>query len=303
MRLDDMRVLVALAEAGSFTDAAERLALPKQTVSRRIQALEEDLGVRLAWRTTRTVRLTDEGRAFAARCAEVVRQADDAVDAVRRAGEHPRGTLRITTTRLLARTVLAPVIDRYLERFHEVSVDLLLTDRRVDLVEEGFDLAVRVGQLPDSTLVATRLGPATLRYVASPSYLAARGVPTTPAVLQDHACLGTPIEGGDRWPFLSADGRMVPVAVPLRLRADDVDLVHRAALAGRGVAMLPGVVCEDDVAAGRLMPLLADHTPDIGAVWLVTPGRRFLAPRVRAFLDLARAPDAPEVLPESAPEK
>ncbi|MCB9765588.1 MAG: LysR family transcriptional regulator [Alphaproteobacteria bacterium] len=288
-RLDDLRLFSVVAQAGSFTAAAEQLGLPKQTVSRRIRLLEESLGVRLLHRTTRTSRLTTEGAAFAEHCHELARLAEEATRSVQSRAATPQGTLRVTTTQALAEPLLAPLLADYLGAWPEVSVDLLLTNRRVDLVEEGFDLALRVGPLRDSGLVTRRLGPARVRFCASPSLLARLGAPAEPAALADYPCVMQPVDSGpSAWPVGGPEGlRMVPVCA--RLRANSAALVRQAALDGLGLAMLPEAACAGDLGAGRLVTVLDDHVPDLGVVQLVYPGRRLLAARVRAFIDLAVA--------------
>jgi LysR family transcriptional regulator, regulator for bpeEF and oprC len=173
-RLDDLRVLAALADHPSLTAAAAALGLPKQTVSRRIGALERAVGARLVERTSRRMRLSEDGAALADRAREIVRLADEAVQAARDTVDVPRGTLRIAATHTVAERICAPLLCDYLAQHPQVRVELVLGERLVDLAEEGFDVAIRVGVPPPSELVATRLGPARIRYVASPGYLAAR---------------------------------------------------------------------------------------------------------------------------------
>lgn len=282
-----MRLFAEVARAGSFTAAARALAVPKQTLSRRVAELEHALGVTLLHRTTRRLHLTELGAAYAARCAEIVRLADEANQAVTESRLVPRGVLRLTADPLFGEAFLGAVVIEYASRWPEVSVELLLTRRRVSLVEEGFDAAVRVGQLDDPTLSARKLGPARIRYCASPAYLARHGTPRAPADLGAHECIAVTGEGAPtRWPFAGARG---PTLVPVsgRLRVSSSAIAHEAARAGLGIALMPEFVCAEDVRRGRLVPVLDDHVIDVGAVWLVHPTDRYLSARVRAFLDLA----------------
>lgn len=286
-KIDDMRLFAALAEAGSLTAAARALAVPKQTVSRRLAALEDALGVQLATRTTRRLRLTEIGEAYAARCAEIARLADDANLAVQDRAEAPRGTLRVTADPTFGESFLPGLIAEYVGRNPEVTVEAILTPRRVDLVEEGFDVAFRVGRLEDSSLVARRLGVARLAYVASPDYLDAHGKPNAPDDLVDHECIElVPRPGPSRWPFGGREGLRL-VAVSGRVRVNSLPLARQAALMGLGVANLPAFSCKEDVDAGRLIGVLDDWVPDAGFVHVVYSGTRFLAPKLRRFIDLA----------------
>lgn len=282
-----MRLFAAVADAGGFTAASRRLGLPKQTLSRRIAELEETLGVRLLHRTTRTLRLTDLGVAYAARCTEVVRLADEANDALTHVSDDVRGALRVTADPLFGEAFLADLVREFVEAHPAVEVELMLTSRRVDLIEEGFDLAFRVGELRDSSLMATRLGPAAMRYCAAPGYLAARGVPTTPDELAGHDCIALMPDGAAlRWLFVE-DGAPRWRPVTGRVRVNHLPTARRLAESGLGVVNLPAFACVEELAAGRLVSVLDDYLAPFGAIHLVYPGPRLLAPRVRRFIDAA----------------
>jgi DNA-binding transcriptional LysR family regulator len=286
MRLEDMRLFARVAEAKSFTAAARALGIPKQTVSRRIAALEAGLDVRLLHRTTRRLQLTEVGAAYAGRCAEVIRLADEANRSVSEAGQVPKGTLRVTADPVFGEAFLAGVILEFARRWPEVQVEVVLTRRRIDLIEEGFDVAFRVGRVDDAALTATRLGPARVRYCASPRYLARRGAPRTPYELAEHQCILVHADGGAvRWPFrLRNRDTLLPVTG--RLRFDSFALAHAAARAGLGIAIFPEFACGADIRRGRLVAVLEEWVGEVGAVWLVHPTGRYLTPRVRAFAEL-----------------
>ncbi len=289
-RLDDMRVFAQLAQSGSVSGAARSLGIPKQTVSRRLAVLEQDLGVELARRTTRTVSLTDVGRAYAARCVEVVRLADEANRAAASQIQAVVGTLRITADNSFGEAFLPEVVTQYLQLHPAVELEVLLTSRKVDLLEEGFDVAFRVGPAPDVTyLAATRLGPARMWTVASPGYLERRGVPRSVDDLVDHDCLAAvPSLTRSGWP-LRAEGGLRLVDVAARIRVNGLAMARHAALAGAGVAHLPQFAVVDDVAAGRLVRVLEALSPDVGGVHIVYPHTHLLAPKVREFVAIARA--------------
>ncbi|HWU87873.1 MAG TPA: LysR substrate-binding domain-containing protein [Kofleriaceae bacterium] len=290
IRLDDMRMFAALAEAASFTAAARGLGVPKQTLSRRIAELERGLGAVLVARTTRSLRLTPAGARYAARCAEVVRIADDAnralVDADER--EVPRGTLRITADPVFGEAFLPPVLHAFAARWPAVALEVLLTQRRVDLIEEGFDAAFRIGHVDDPSLTAILLGPARVRYCASPAYVRRRGRPTAPEDLARHDCLVVrPDLAPAHWPFRDERGAVRSIAVAGRLRCNSHALARAAALAGLGVAIFPEFASAEDLRAKRLVSLLDDWRIDAGAVWLVHPSQRLASARVERFVALA----------------
>jgi DNA-binding transcriptional LysR family regulator len=290
VRLDDMRLFAELAEAGSFTGAARRLGVPKQTLSRRIAALEHDLGIELVLRSTRKLRLTGLGRVYAARCRELASLASEANEQLLGAGDAPRGQLRITADPTFGESYLPELIAEYVERYAEVEVEVVLTSRRVDLIEEGFDLAFRIGRLEDSTLVATRLSAARLIYCAAPSYLERHGAPREPSELSEHAIIEhTPRGGPSRWPGVGADGQLFAIQVKGRVRLNSLALVRDLAVRGFGIANLPEFACTSEIADGRLCAVLEDWVGDVGGVWLVRPPHKLLSPRVRSFVELALA--------------
>jgi DNA-binding transcriptional LysR family regulator len=214
-RIEDMGLFAKVAEAKSFTAAARELGIPKQTLSRRAAELERALGVQLMHRTTRRLRLSDAGAAYAERCAEIRRIAEEANRAVTDAHEVPAGTLRLTADPVFGEALLTELLIEYAQRWPEVRLDVALTRRWVDLIEEGFDVAFRIGQIDDSALSGTSLGRARVRYCASPEYVARRGAPKAPGDLERHACL---LVGSGRemvrWLFPGDKGpRLVPVSI------------------------------------------------------------------------------------------
>lgn len=287
VRLEDLRLFSAVAEARGFSAAARVVSVPKQTLSRRIGELERALGVQLLHRTTRTLRLTEVGAAYAARCAEVVRLADEATRSVTDAHAIPRGVLRVSADPLFGETFVTPLIVDYAKRYPHVSVEVVLTRRRVDLVDEGFDVAFRVGHVDEPSLTASSLGPARIRYCASPGYLARHGTPKRPEALRAHECIALVAEGAkERWPFAGKKG-VQKITPQGRLRFNSFAMARAAALGGLGIAIFPEFACLDDLRKNKLVSLLEAFVVDVGAVWLVHKASRYLEPRVRAFVDLA----------------
>ncbi len=288
IRLEDMRLFARVAEERSFTAAARALGVPKQTLSRRVAALERALGVTLMHRTTRRLQLSDVGAAYAERCAELSRVADEANRAITDTTRVPRGRLRVTADPVFGEAFLSDVVVAYARRWPEVALEVLLTRRHVDLVEEGFDVAFRIGAVDDPALSAERLGPARVRYCASPRYVSRRGSPAGPADLRHHDCIVVASEGvPTRWPFPGAKG---PLLIPVtgRLLFSSFPLARAATLAGLGIGIFPEFACAEDLRKRRLVPVLGGVTVDVGAVWLVHAARRALSMAARAFADLAR---------------
>jgi DNA-binding transcriptional LysR family regulator len=285
--LEDMRLFGEVAESLSFTGAAQRLGIAKQTLSRRVAELEAALDVQLLHRTSRRLHLTRVGAAYARRCAELGRLADDANRSVLDQEQAPRGKLRVTADPVFGEAFLGPVIVEYARRWPEVSVEVLLTRRRVALIEEGFDVAFRVGHVDDPALSATRLGPARIAYCASPAYVARRGKPKTPDQLAEHECIVVANEGNPtRWPFRGSKGpRLVPVTG--RLCCNSFALAHAAARAGLGIALFPEFACTEDLRQKQLVLVLTDWQVDVGSVWLAHPAAQFLTARLRMFVNLA----------------
>lgn len=273
----DMILFAAVVRDGGFTHAARTLGLSKQTVSERIAKLESRLGVRLLERTTRRLRTTEPGAAYYARCASIASQIEDANREVQSGHDEPVGLLRVSAPVLYGRRFLAPVVVDYLQRHPAMRVEIALADRRVDLVEEGFDLAIRVGELDDSSLTAKRLGDAHSYYVASPAFLAAHGRPTARG-LRSVPTIG--MRSSETWEIGGVSRKVEPVLV-----VNDLEAGCEAAVAGVGIARSPALVCREAVLEGRLVVLFDDETSAVRPVFALYPSRRFLAAKVRVFLE------------------
>lgn len=283
--LDDMTILVEVVARGGLTAAARRLGMRKSTVSRRLSALEGRLGVRLVERSPRGLRLTEDGRAYHAEAARIVADARRLEEAVRQTRSTPQGTLRIAALALLGELV-APAVAELLLRHPALRAEVTLTEQHVGLASSAFDLALRIGPLPDSSLVARRLGSVRTGAFASPGYLGRRGTPKSPSDLAAHECivLAEP-ESEEVWFFREGKAaRAVPVSG--RLRVPSLRAGQAAARAGLGIVRLPSMLVADDVRAGLLVQVLADATPPGLPVFALFRGGRPVPVKVRAFLDV-----------------
>ena len=284
--LGDMAVFAAVVELGGFTAAARELGLSKSAVSKQVARLEGRLGTRLLQRTTRRLSPTEAGAVFHEGCQRALAEAAAAEAAVTHLAGAVRGRLRINAPMSFGVQHLSPLLSGFMARYPELELEVGLNDRLVDLVEEGYDLGVRIGHLESSSLVARRLAPIRRAICASPDYLARHGRPETPEALARHRCLiYSNLESPRVWRFHGPGGsRRVTVAGPLE--SNNGDVLADAAVAGCGIACLPAFILCDALADGRLVELLTDWR-DSGApaLYAVYPARRHLAPKVRAFVD------------------
>jgi DNA-binding transcriptional LysR family regulator len=285
-RFAALEAFVRVAESGSFSKAAERLKSSKSAVSRQVSALEAELGARLLHRTTRALTLTEAGRGYFEQATRILGDLAEANASVGELQAAPRGRLRVSAPMSFGFLHLAPAVPDFLDRYPEVELELMMNDRFVDLVDEGFDMAVRIGKLEDSSLVARRLAPARLTVCAAPAYLEKRGIPASPDQLKAHECLCYSNVGmAQEWRFVRADGRPWPVEVRGRLHANNGDALRAAALRGFGLAVLPAFLVGGDFQSGALVSVLQEFLPRDSAVHAVYPHARHLSPKVRAFVD------------------
>jgi DNA-binding transcriptional LysR family regulator len=285
-RLAAIRVFAQVVDSGSFAKAADRLGLSTSAASRQVAELEAHLQTRLLNRTTRRVSLTESGAGFYQRAVQLLADLEDAEREAARAAAVPRGTIRVTAAVTLGVQHLAPLIAAFLSRHPEVAFDVSLSDRIVDLVEEGFDLGVRVGAVGAASLAARRLGETRLMVGASPDYLAAHGTPQVPADLEGHNCFTYEyVSPRDQWRFRDASGRDIAARVKGRLHSNNGELHAEAAAAGVGIAFEPDMILLPYVRAGRLVPLLEAWLPAPLPVYAVYPSRKHLSAKVRVFID------------------
>lgn len=288
-RLQAMAAFVAVVDTGGFASAARKLGLSAPVVTRAVAELEARLGLRLLTRTTRIVRVTSAGATFAADCRRLLAELQEAEDAAMGAQAAPRGTLTLTAPVLFGHIYLAPLIVAYLQRYPEVDAQCLFIDRVVNLLDEGIDVAVRIGELPDSSLHAIKVGSVRSILVASPAYLGTHGMPATPEALGRHTLIAaTGVTPLLEWRFL-ADGKPLAQRVQARMRTNANDAAIAAALAGFGIARLLSYQVARHVQGGELQVVLPDfETPPWPIHVLHHDGRR-ASRKVRAFVDLAVA--------------
>lgn len=273
----DMLLFAAVVRAGSFTKAARGLGITKQSTSERLGKLEERLGVRLLERTTRHLRVTEAGATYYERCAAIASQIDEANAEVQRRQAEPVGVLRVSAPVLYGRRYLGPVVTEYLARHPKMKVELVLADRLVELIEEGFDLAIRVGIPENSLLTAKKLDEGHVYFVASPKFLKKHGAPG-PRDLASLPCIG--LRSSDTWEAQGVKSKVEPVLV-----VNDHEVACEAAIDGTGIARLPAIVCREAVRDGRLKVLFGPQPAMVRPIHAVYPGRRHIPTKVRLFVE------------------
>lgn len=293
-----MNVFAKVVEAGSFAAAARHFELSPAMVSKHIQMLEQHLGVRLLNRTTRRVIATEVGHEYYERSLRILDELGEADRAATDLQATPRGRLRVSAPVTFGTRYVAPAVADYLVAYPDVTVDLVFDDRHLDLLKDGFDIAIRLGDLADSSLIARKLGSAHMVLCASPGYLAKHGSPATPEELGDRNCL-TYAHASARsvWQFTAADGRLESIPVSGRLRANNGEALRVLAVEGEGIALLPDFLVSEELQAGRLAPLLPEHRPADRPIQAIYPHSRYVPAKVRAFIEClaARCINVPQV--------
>lgn len=284
-RFDEMRAFAHVVETGSITGAADRLNLAKSAVSRRLAQLESRLGVQLLSRSTRRLNITETGRAFYQRCAGILSDVEEAEAAVSIAHAALNGKLRVAAPLSFGIDHLGPAIDEFSARHAGLRFDVDFNDRRVDLLEEGFDLCIRIGELEDSALMARRLAPVRHVVCASPDFLEKHGTPTTPADLDSGQLLRYTNISSTVWGFQDPSGNPGGLRVRARLEANNGEFLRDMAIAGHGVVRLPSFIVSKAIEDGRLRPILTEYVWGDHSVYAVYPPTRYLSHRVRAFID------------------
>jgi DNA-binding transcriptional LysR family regulator len=281
-----MTTFVRAVDAGSLSAAARSLPSSLTSVSRQITALEQHFGTRLLLRTTRQLALTDEGRLLYERAKAIVNEVKEIEAALSRDRHQPSGRIRVSSPSLMGRLVIAPLLAEFLRRYPALSIDLLLVDRAVDMVEEDIHLAIRVGRLRDSQLVARKLADIRMIVCASPAYLAQRGTPETPGDLVHHDCLVfSDAPGSAEWRFTDNGKAGRKIRISGRLWMNSLDALAAAAKEGAGIVRVPSWQAEADLASGHLVRLLADYEPSPVPLHLMFQPSRLASPKIRAFVD------------------
>jgi DNA-binding transcriptional LysR family regulator len=284
-RFSALQVFAQVVESGGFSRAAKRLGLSTTAVSRHVAELEAHLQTRLLNRTTRRLSLTESGQAFYGRAVQLLQDLQEAEQEATQAAITPRGTIRLAASVTFGARHVAPAIAGFLARYPDVKFDVQLSDRIVDLVEEGFDLGIRIGGVGSENLVARKLGETRLVACAAPEYLARHGTPATPDDLLRHNCFvyEYALPRG-QWRFLDAEGREHTVRIGGRAQSNSGDLNVALAARGAGIAFEPDFICADDIRAGRLVALLPDYAPPLAPIHAVYPTRKHLSAKVRLFV-------------------
>lgn len=285
-RINAVQLFIRVVETSSFSKAAAELGITQPTATKAIAATEERLGVRLLHRSTRGVTPTEVGALYYDKCKVIERAIDEAEDLAALRQGSVGGQLRISTSVAFGRRVLVPLVLRYMQAHPGVKIDVGFDDRYVDLVEQGVDLAIRMGQMADSSLGARYLGSNPWVMVAAPAYLAARGEPRTPADLSGHACLVySSVQGDDRWRLVAPGGKVVSVPVAGPLRSNNLSAVLAAACAGLGLAILPRYVAREALAEGLVREVMLDHGLQAQEMHAVFPSPKLVPQKVTAFID------------------
>lgn len=283
--LTSMKVFATVVAAGSFTAASDRLDMSRAMVSKYVINLEEHLGTRLLNRTTRRLSLTESGSTYYESCLQIISDVKEAEQAVGQLTSTPLGTLKITMPFAFGLHRLGPVLAEYVHLYSKVKLELSCNDRYVDLIEEGFDMAIRIGTLPESRLIARKLGIASSVVCASPAYLKQNGIPAKLEDLTGHSCLGyTYINNGNEWRFRNGD---VDEAIHIEgaIKANNGDMLRLAALNGAGLILQPLFIVEEDLKSGRLVQVLHEYAATDFGIYAVYPSRKHLSAKVRTFVD------------------
>src|SRR5574341_409012 len=284
-RFQAIQVFVQVVESMSFVRAAERLNLSTTAVSRQVAELERHLQTRLLQRTTRRISLTETGHAYYERCVQVLAELDEAEREAAQQASEPRGTIRLTTSVNFGTRQVTPAIASFLARHPQVKFDVSLSDRIVDIIEEGFDLAIRIGGTGAQNLVARKLGETRLLACASPAYITGHGAPAAPEDLVRHNCLTYEYALSDAWRFRDAAGRERTIRVTGSLSSNNGELNAAAAVQGVGITLEPDFIVGAELKSGALVRLLESYEAPTLPIYAVYPSRRFLPAKVRAFVD------------------
>ncbi|MBU9854291.1 LysR substrate-binding domain-containing protein [Rahnella bonaserana] len=281
--LNGLLAFVRAAQSQSFAAAAERMGISASAVGKSVARLEEKLSVRLFNRSTRRISLTDEGQLFFERCQQIVSQLEEAEQELVKISAVPRGKLRITAPAIGYR-ILLPHLPEFRQRYPDVELDLDFSDRMVDVIDEGFDIAIRSGELNSSQMMSRRLGPFRFAIVGSPAYFTRHPVPLKPDDLYQHACLRYRFPSNGQWQEWEMTG-VTPPELPLALSSNNLESILQAALQGLGLAYVPEFIVRPYLESGELVAVLHDFLKEGGKFSVVWPSSRHMLPKVRVFID------------------
>lgn len=285
-RYENMNAFVRVVEAGSISAAADRMNVAKSVISRRLKELEQHLGVELFHRTTRQMNLTDSGRAFYQQSTRILADILEAEHATSQFHGALKGNLKVALPLSFGLMHLGPAINEFLQAHPDIEFDLDFNDRHVDLLAEGFDLAIRIASLPDSSLIARRFAPIQTIMCASPAYLERMGTPQSPPELINHRCLAyNLISNLENWNIFDAAGQLIKTRITPYLKASNGEFLRDACVAGQGIVLLPTFIVYREIERGALVPILTNHHYSALAAYAIYPHTRHLSQRVRAFVD------------------
>lgn len=287
--LNEIQIFTKVIQAGSFSQAARELRMPNSTVSAKVSSLEKRLGATLITRTTRRLKITPAGQAFFHKCLSGLREIQAGEDLIAASQSEPQGLLRLTAPVDLGSSVLPSILSLYAARYPKVSVEVILTDRHVELLAEGVDLAVRAGELKDSTLIGKKLGTATFAPFASPKYLRLKGTPTHPRDLKDHDCLHFKPLGSESWRLTGSKGSL-NIPVPAKMIINDLAMTKAMVIRGAGIALLPTFFCDSEINAGKISRILPGWQTMASPIHFVYPSQKFVSSKLSAFIDIATEP-------------
>lgn len=288
MDFNEIAIFIRVVQEGSFSQAAKKLGMPNSTVSAKVSNLERRLGVTLIQRTTRKLNITPAGDAYYKRCIQGLEEIKAAEAEIANVQGEPQGLLRITAPNELGSSILPGIVSQYTKKYPKARIEVVLTDRRVDLLSENIDLAIRAGELKDSSLIAKRIGTIYFAPFASPKYLKMKGTPSHPRELRQHQCLQFTPVGVDEWKMTSTKGSL-NVPVPGRVLINDMFALKRMALMDDGIVFLPTYYCYTEVEANKLVRILPEWRSHLTPIHFVYPAQRFVTPKLSAFISLATA--------------
>lgn len=286
--LDGLKTVIAVVETSSFTAASDRLGMSKALVSKYVNEVEKELGIRLFNRTTRQLALTEAGKRYYEQAVILLEQFSAMVDNVTDEQSSPRGLLRISAPVTFGEMKLAPLLTEFSQLYPDLKIELILTNNAIDMLEEAIDVRLRIGGVDDSNMIARHLKTFPLVLSASPGYLSKYGLPKTPQQIADHACIiDSNFRIGKQWPFISPNGSSETINVSSAMAANSPQAVREMAIAGGGIAMVPDFIVEDAIETGQLTPVLPNYTTLEFGLYAIYPHRKYIAKKVRCFLDFA----------------
>ena len=286
MDLNEVAVFIKVIQSGSFSKAAKQLSMPNSTVSSKVSSLEKRLGITLIQRTTRKLNITPAGQAYFKRCIQGLEEIQAAEMEIAQTQGEPQGLFRITAPIELGSSVLPGLLSEYTSRYPKVRVEVLLTDQRLDLLSESVDLAIRAGELKDSTLIAKKIGSACFSLYASPKFLKSHDLPTHPRELRNLPCLQFTPAGTEEWKLTSSKGAFNAI-LSGRIIANDLSLIKNLTLRGDGIALMPTFFCQSELDSGKLVKVLPEWRTNLSSVHFVYPAQKFVTPKLTAFIKMA----------------